>query len=203
MKKVSTFLIVLTICMISTNYALGESLTAAVTGTVNSITTEGGFTADDQDASESYGKYSIPSLLMTIGNYDFIESPVTPNRSIFEVWKTDLTYIVSTTDGMASFDDTLLGHDDGDIMLFDLSNYSSNGPNDDLPTSFPDISFFEDRKQFEVSFSDGSAGFTIAGEIDSIVAVPEPATIALLGLGSLIFVGKTRKSKRIKKITTN
>ncbi|UCG48922.1 MAG: PEP-CTERM sorting domain-containing protein, partial [Phycisphaerales bacterium] len=72
-----------------------------------------------------------------------------------------------------------------------MALWASSGqyvPNDALPTSFPDISVFTNRNEFDVGFRDyEDRVFVISGHLTSLTAthIPEPSTIVLLGLGSL------------------
>ena len=65
-------------------------------------------------------------------------------------------------------------------------------PNDDLPDSLPDISFFDLRKDFKVRlYANGDSpfdihGFEIHGNVTSLATVPEPTTLLLLSFGGLV-----------------
>jgi len=199
-----TFFVTL-LSLVLTNAALALPVTVNAAGTVTSVTTYGSFTFDgsvmagsamtgscyydpdtaaDLNASEYVGEYSIPSISMAIGNYDFTENPMPPNSAKFKVWKTDIAYLAQTTDGMMSLNNTPLGYAGVVVTLLDLCNASVSGANDDLPTAFPNVSLFTYRNRFEVCLANN---FSISGVIDSITVIPEPMTITLFALGTLMF----------------
>jgi hypothetical protein len=191
--------------------ASGEIIVVQVTGTVDSVSAEGSFSWDnsvtvgstmtgfccydpalmyDHGVGDYYGEYSIDLWSMTIGNYTFKENPASLNLTRFRIWKTDITYEFNTSDGMAILNDTFLGYDNVDVTLFDLSNFSLGGPDDELPTSFPDISVFKNRHDFLVSFSDGTTGFNLSGTIDYIAAIPEPMSISFFSVCGMVLIRK-------------
>jgi hypothetical protein len=185
-----------------TNFTLAQMITANVSGTVTSVTTYGSFsfdesvitgstmtgacsydpsTAVDFDGSEDdFGIYYIPSISMTIGNYDFSIAPL--DAALFRVEVPDISYFVQTRAGIMSWNDMPLHYTHISVTLLDLCNASVSGVNDDLPTAFPDISFFTYSNRFSVTVM-GEKVFTIEGVINSITVVPEPATMALLVVG--------------------
>ena len=204
MKKPCIFALTAVICLAFTGQSLGEIVTVEVAGTVDSISTTGGFILDDSvsngsamtgtfiygsntpdlDSGSSYhGSYTLLSLSMTIGNYIFTHDPTSPNPGLFDVWKTDITYLARTNYGIATLDGTSQSYDNIYIELMDVCNASTTGPDDALPTSFPDISFFNYRNEFEVNYSNSGVGFAISGVLTSI---PEPATLLLLGFGAVM-----------------
>ena len=105
--------------------------------------------ADDLEPSTYKGTYAVNSLTMDIGDYSFANGAADPG--LFEVWRTDLTYLASAEGGAVRNGSTTI-HNDVDIKLIDLCNASSSGPNDSLPLSFPEVSFFNWRNEFSVSF---------------------------------------------------
>jgi hypothetical protein len=74
------------------------------------------------------------------------------------------------------------GNDDGTIT-------------DALPDvdSFPELSLFDDRREFGVGNDEGALGFIISGEIMSITVIPEPGTVLLFGFGGLMLLRNRRK----------
>lgn len=216
MQTYKNFFCAIVVFWILADFTLAMSLTVNVTGTVDSVSTYGDFSFDgsvavgstmsgscsydpdeavDLNSDEYLGEYLIPSISMSIGNYDFTES-FDPHRNLvkFRVGVTDISYLVQTTSGITYWNDVPLeGRRDTHIKLIDLCNASVSGENDDLPTTFPDISLFTYRNEFEV-ISGGN--FFITGTLDSIEAVPEPATIGLFALTGLITL---RKKKCLKK----
>jgi len=76
------------------------------------------------------------------------------------------------------------------MTLFDLGNFHVSRENDLIPVSLPDISFFTGRNSF--SAATGFPDRICHGEITSIEVIPEPCTLALLGLG---VVGVLRKRR--------
>lgn len=192
--------------------ANSEIITVGVTGVVDEVSTDGGLELDgsvgigtimsgycsydletpDLEPSEYHGEYVLLSISMNIGNYTFTENPTSPNLALFEVGKTDLCYKVHTTDGIVAINGEPQTYYDIGITLFDLGNFSVSGLDDKLPVTFPDLSFFSDRNEFEVTFSDSGIGFNIGGVIDSITVIPEPTTFLLISLGSLALLKKRK-----------
>jgi len=82
------------------------------------------------------------------------------------------------------------------VHLVMLSTNSSEViPTDALPDldSWPDLSVFDRGKGFNLSFYESSdVKFGVHGELTSLTAVPEPATIFLLGLGGLALLRKRK-----------
>ncbi len=197
-------ILTLSLILVVVSQASAVPIEVVVTGTVTGTVTSGDFvfenlgtqmtgycsydpdTVDDEGGSLNYGRYAIDSLSMTIGDYTFADNPSTTPLPEFEVWVVDLVYKVSTMDGMVSINDVPQSYDDVEVLLFALGNYSVNGPDDEIPTSFPDISFFSDRNEFGVSYSDTDISFNVTGVIDSVTVVPEPSSILLLSLGGLL-----------------
>jgi hypothetical protein len=208
MRRANSIIKIISVFSILVGSSLAAPLKVVVTGTVTSTETTGGFvfenlgtqmagyctydpeTVDDEEGSSFYGRYNIDSLSMTIGDYTFADNSTTTPYPEFEVWVTDFCYKVSTIDGMVSINSAAQSYDDINIVLFDLGNFSISGPDDEIPTSFPDISFFSDRNEFEVDYSDADISFNVAGVIDSITVIPEPSSVLLLFLGGLLLKRK-------------
>ena len=155
--------------------------------------------AHDYDSSEQQGSYWPDSLLMAIGNYAFthVESVLPP---YFKVWTDNLAYeVYSTTsvfeglivvngESKAFSDISWFDWEEYSLTLIDLaSSISDHGQGDALPTPtlLSDLSIFDMRRDFSLSFQLPSSGFEISGHIDSIISIPEPATLLLFGLGGL------------------
>jgi len=121
---------------------------------------------------------------MSVGNYDFTQNPAEIySATYFRVTQMDLYYKVATDNGIMYHNDNRLDYSEINLTLFNLGTNSANGQNTKLPVTFPAISFFKDSNYFEMKKQDL---FTITGVIDSIWVTPEPATMALLGLGGLL-----------------
>lgn len=183
----------------------GDVITVHVSGVVDSVTTQGDFTFDsslsidslmngfciydtdtpDLDGDSYHGRYVLQYLSMTIGNYTFTHDPLSPDPAYFEVWKGDTTYLAKSSDGILNQNGSLLPYDDIAIVLLDLCNASVSGPDDALPVSFPDISFFTWRNRFDADYSGSGVGFDINGHLTSIYTVPEPATLLFVVLGAV------------------
>ena len=112
-------------------------------------------------------------------------NPLSPDPAFFEVWKTDITYLAKSSHGILNQNGALQPYDDIEIVLLDLCNASASGPDDALPISFPDISFFTYRNSFDASYSGPDIGFDMTGHLTSIYAVPEPATFLFVALGAV------------------
>jgi len=154
------------------------------------------------------GQYAIISISMHIGNYTFTHNPASSEPPLFTVYTVDPVYIVKSNaprfdgtiyvDGSPkTFDDITWEEPYGGVELMDVWT-SSDGiiTSTELPTSFPDISVFDLRREFwtglgEPSTVPNGGGFLIEGELTYLV--PEPATVLLLGLGGLALL-KRRKS---------
>ena len=204
MNRINVIITIILVLTVLTGLSSATPLKVLVTGTVTSTKTTGDFvfedigtqmtgyctydpeTADDEDGSSYYGKYNIDSLSMSIGDYIFADNPATTPSPEFEIWVTDMCYRVRSADGMVYINNIPQSYDNANVTLFDLGNFSTGGPDDELPTSFPDISFFSGRNRFEVYYSDLDISFNVTGVIDSITVIPEPSTMCLLGLGGLL-----------------
>lgn len=208
MKRANVIITIIFILSVTAGQVSAIPLEVAVTGMVTSTETTGDFvfenlgtqmtgyciydpeTVDDEGGSSYYGYYTIDSLSMTIGDYTFADNSLTAPAPVFQVWVVDLTYKASTADGIVSINESVQPYEDVDVVLFALGNFSATGQNDDIPTSFPELSFFEDRNEFEVDYSDADISFNITGVIDSITVVPEPSSFILLSFGGLLLKRK-------------
>jgi len=199
-------------------------LIVEVEGAVNSIGTEGAFgldgsvdvgslmtgscSYDTQTADLGSGSYAMISISMTIGNYMFTHNPASSIPPLFDVYTVDPGYVVRSE--ALCFDGTLYVNGSpktyNDIIwgwtyleLFNLATSSSEYiSTDTLPDldSWPDLSVFDVRRAFETRFyGEGDDYFGIYGEVTSLTVIPEPATLLLLGLGSLAFLRRPRSSK--------
>lgn len=203
----SVVVVLTSLVVLNNRIVLGEPVTVMIWGTVNSVETQGGFTFDglgdvmtgyctydtdapDLDSSSHHGAYPLTSLSMTIGDYTFFHNLSSPDAALFEVWKTDITYWAGSEHGVLSINGVPQPYNDIAIELIYLCNASSNGPDDALPVSFPDISFFTWRNDFHVAYSDSQVDFEIRGVLDSITAIPEPATLVLLCFGGAVLLGR-------------
>lgn len=87
-------------------------------------------------------------------------------------------------DGLNSFDQ--ISWNTRYFKLIDLCNSNPTGT-DEFPLSFPEISFFNYRNDFDVNFySVTSSGFSIDGYLTDITVIPEPTSIILLLLGTVV-----------------
>ncbi len=62
----------------------------------------------------------------------------------------------------------------------------------DITVSFEDIQFFPEKMSFDGQIDDLVIGVSSSTTAISVVTVPEPATIALLGFGYLVFLRKKK-----------
>ncbi len=173
----------------ATASAWGEPITVQVAGVVNSIdfptdsvqvgSSMVGFCSydtetPDEDPSDYRGTYALNHLSMAIGDYTFTHNSASAQPALFDVWKTDMTYRAQSLYGIATESGLPLSFYKIHIKLIDLCNASVGGPDDLLPVTFPDISFFTWRNKFEVTFSQSGTGYQIQGELTSIEVVSEP-----------------------------
>ena len=153
------------------------------------------------------GQYAIISISMTIGNYTFTHNPASSEPPLFTVYTVDPGYYVKSdgprfdgtiyVDGSPkTFDDITWEEPYGRVRLMDVWT-SSDGiiTSTELPTSFPDISVFDLRREFRTGLGEpptvsNGGGFVIEGELTYLV--PEPATVLLLGLGGLVLLRNRR-----------
>ena len=163
--------------------------------------------APDENPSEGVGYYPLISISMNIGNYTFTHNPTSPNPALFEVYIGNPCYSADSEsprfDGTVIVDGLPLTYDDiiwGDWALLELMDLGTSSheyiPNDALPDldSFPDLSVFDRWRTFGTSFYDqGDGYFGIYGEVTALTVTPEPATVLLLGLGSLALL-RNRKA---------
>ena len=143
---------------------------------------------------------------MNIGNYTFTHNPISPNPALFKVYTANPCYKVNSEsprfDGTVIVDGLPLTYDDiiwGDWAFLELMDLGTSSyeyiPNDALPDldSWPDLSVFDMWRTFGTSFYDqGDGYFGIYGEVTALTVTPEPATLLLLGLGSLALLRKRR-----------
>jgi len=182
-------------------------------GSVNLGTTMTGRFVYDTDTihDDALPLYSFPieSIYMNVGNYSFYHNYNGNEFPYFRVGSVDQIYIV---DSLSSYFDGNI-YDEGISKCFndidwewthittmkigtsDSSNYSFG----ELPDSFPDISVFDGPNEFSIKFYEPldwntleQGSFLIYGELTSIQIIPEPATILLLGLGSLAVVRRKK-----------
>ena len=170
-------------------------------------------TPDYLDSDDSRGAYPLISISMTIGNYTFTHNPMSSKWSSFYV----RTYsaisgsaVYSAGSPESRFEGTITvngipkSYDDlswyiSQFVIMELSTSSSEQiPTDALPDldSWPDISVFDLERKFLAVFGkepgDNTGSFEIGGEVTSATVIPEPATLLLLGLGSLALLTKRR-----------
>ncbi|MBA7685055.1 hypothetical protein ES703_93470 [subsurface metagenome] len=226
-RSISIILVVLMALTISNSQpALATIITVEVEGVVNSVGVGGRFALDGSvdvgsvmTGSATYdtetpdldsGSYALISILMTIGNYSFTHDPSASEPAFFIVYTVDPGYRTFSRaprfDGIIYVDGTPMTFDDitweepyGRLRLMNVWT-SSDGiiTSTELPTSFPDISVFDLRREFGIGFVEPSTvpnggGFLIEGDLTYLV--PEPATLLLLALGSLAFLRRPRSSK--------
>ena len=165
-------------------------------------------TLDEYPANEYIGVYPLISILMTVGNYAFTHDPTSTDSPYFKVGTVDPTYNAMTQSGR--FDGTVTINGSGPLTYDDITwnwtyisvfhlwtSSSEQIPTDALPdlASWPELSVFDVNRGFDTRFSDESSSnryFEIYGEITSLTVVPEPATLFLLGLGSLALLTNRR-----------
>lgn len=198
-------------------------ITVEVEGVVDSVSVGGRFTLDGSvdvgsvmagtfvyDTETSYldgGGYPVISISMIIGNYTFTHNSASSEPPLFTVYTVDPRYTVKSDaprfDGIIyadgspkTFDDITWEEPYGRLTLMDVST-SSDGiiTSTELPTSFPDISVFDLRREFGTGFGEpfsvpNRGTFVIEGELTYLV--PEPAAVLLLGLGGLALLRKRR-----------
>ncbi|MBN2456153.1 MAG: PEP-CTERM sorting domain-containing protein [Sedimentisphaerales bacterium] len=225
-KRIFNIILVFFLCSVLDGLARGEIITIEVTGIVNSIGESGfntdgsvsigsvmtGFCTYDIETpdlvdSEYVGEYELLSLSMTIGNYTFTHDTLSSEYPFFRVGVVDPTFWAYSPeamfDGTVYLDGVPREYDDifwknREVVLLDLWTSSSEFiPDDSLPTSLPDISVFDMRNSFGLVFRDYDGHlFGVSGEITSWNLIPEPATILLFGLGSLIFTVKRQNQTK-------
>jgi len=227
-KRIWSIWLALGVCLAIVAPASATIITVEVTGTVDSIITDGGLTLDgsvivgsemngyctydsetpDLNPIEENGKYALLSISMTVGNYTFTPDPTLPEYLFFGVGTGDHGYSAwggnTRFDGTVYLDATPYSYEDIDwsIRSLELMDLLTNSDEyiltDALPDldSWPELSIFDWRREFEVAFhksySYGYGDFVIRGEITSLTVVPEPATVLLLGLGSLALLRNRR-----------
>ena len=164
-------------------------------GSITSGTAMTGYCIYDTDQYPS-GTYNLTYVEMAIGNYTFSPSVGTYGRFRIESYIPD--YKIGARD--AQFDGTIWvdgvpkssdeitwGNNYFELML--LYSSSEDVPIDiSLPDTdtFPESLFFDERQKFGVNFFAETGFFAFQGDITSYTVVPEPATILLLSLGSLL-----------------
>ncbi|MBN2456152.1 MAG: PEP-CTERM sorting domain-containing protein [Sedimentisphaerales bacterium] len=228
MKKFFNILLVYLCCLGLVSFSKAEIITIEVTGIVDSVETGGGLVLDDSinvgsemlgyciydtetpdlaTNSDYTGLYELLSICMEIGNYTFTHNTVSDECPLFLVGIVDPGYKATSADSCfdgivtvngtpKTYDDIIWGY--YRIELMNLWSSSYYIPTDSLPTELPDISVFDNRREFEARFyepkSDNRAFFDIHGELTSLNLIPEPATILLFGLASLILTIKRLNS---------
>ncbi|MBN2456154.1 MAG: PEP-CTERM sorting domain-containing protein [Sedimentisphaerales bacterium] len=229
-KRFFNIIAVCLLCLSLVSFAGAEIITIEVTGVVNLLRTGGGFEVDgsvevgsemvgfctydtetpDLESSEYYGTYELISIFMTIGNYTFAHNQESTEIPIFRVGAADFGYaarsLAPSFEGSIIVDGFTKTYHDSDwgyihIALMDLLT-TQPIQSDELPTSLPDISVFDLRREFEARFHEpyptGDGYFDIYGELTSLNLIPEPATIFLFGLAGLILTIKRPNSDRSK-----
>ena len=219
-------LILLTLLIANSQPVSATIITVEVVGVVNLVSVGGRFALDGSvdvgsimTGSTTYdtetpdlgsGAYAVISISMNIGNYIFTHDPMSPDPAFFHVYTVDPVYIVKSNaprfdgtiyvDGSPkTFDDITWEEPYGEVKLMDVWT-SSDGiiTSTELPTSFPDISVFDLRREFWTGFVEPSTvpnggGFLIEGDLTYLeVTTPEPATVLLLALGCLALLRKRR-----------
>jgi len=223
-NKLSILLSFAAIWAAAAGYAAGSIVTVYVTGTVTSVSSEGGFSLDgsimggsfmagyciydidtpDQEPGEYLGTYPLISMSMNIGNYTFTHNPTSTEFPSFELFLSNYVYIIRSPeprfDGTIYVNSSPKTYDDitwqwANLELMNLWTSSSEYfTTDALPSSFPELSVFDNRRAFEARFYDeGNGYFGIYGEVTGLKVVPEPATILLFGLGAMLL----RKKRRV------
>ena len=168
------------------------------------------WTYDTETPDLGTGSYAVISISMTIGNYTFTHNPASSELSLFTVYTVDPGYYVRSdgprfdgtiyVDGSPkTFDDITWEEPYGRVRLMDVLTSSYEYiTSTELPNSFPDISVFDSRREFRTGFGEplsvsNRGTFIIEGDLTYLV--PEPATLLLLGLGSLALL-KRRNGKK-------
>lgn len=150
---------------------------------------------------DSEGEYQLISLSMTIGNYMFTNDPMLPEKALFRVgvdgnFGQAAVSLAPRFDGIIYINGSPKTDDEIDLDYFGLCLLSLGGWNrygitDKLPDSFMDLSLYEDKLFGVSALPDYIApSFRIVGELTSLTVIPEPATLAFLGLGSLALLRK-------------
>ena len=164
-----------------------------------------GFFSYDSNAERIHSVFPLTEFSMTIGRFTFSHDSESAEQPFLRANRTGLdgftygvcSYVPNFT-GIVYLNGVPRTFDDEDwegFMLtlvlesLDAYDYPKSLPTWDM---FPDISVFQREKTFRVSM-DSIPGFWVTGEITSMTAIPEPATLLLLGLGALSVVRK-RKS---------
>ena len=152
------------------------------------------------------GDYQLISISMTVGNYTFTNDPAHPDDALFKIL-TSLNFSQTAKSYAPRFDGTV--YIDGSPKTYDEVNFdelwmallflsadNDYGITDALPDSFLDLSVYRDKFFRAGSYGDHiGPGFCIAGELTSITVIPEPATVFLLGLGSLALIRHRRENR--------
>jgi hypothetical protein len=151
-------------------------------------------------------KHAIVSVSVTIGELTFRENPQSSEPGLFRINSADPGYIVSSSNVVfngtvyvnglpKNYQDIPWSWSYLEVINVGTSSFE-NIPLSGLPdaASFPAISIFDVRKEFWVCLTEPyfgqGAGFSIRGELTSLAVIPEPATLVLLGLGSVMLLRK-------------
>ena len=164
-----------------------------------------GFFSYDSNQEPVNSKYPLSEFSMTIGNYTFSHDPRSGEQASFSIsnaYLHGLTYFMHSRSpqftGVVNMNGMPTTFDEADWrgfgLFLDFGSLDTHGISNTLPTrdSFTDIAEFEHKRMFDIGIDD-SPGFWVTGGITSMTAIPEPATLVLLGLGALSVVRK-RKS---------
>lgn len=175
-------------------------------GSINLGSIMNGFCIYDTQAPPQdfgyYFTYPIISTSITLGNYTFTHNPASPDdASIRTGYDGGHIYSFRSFDALIDGEIIIDGVPqpfDNDVgrcylnpfMKLGISSEEPDpGPPYNLPNLFQDFSVFDMYKEFRVQFiypSESEGYFDIYGEITSLTAIPEPATLFLLGLGAVM-----------------
>ncbi len=149
----------------------------------------------DLDPLDYTGTYMLSEIVMQIGAYTFTTGHYTSGYPTFRTWAVDETYLAESPAQMDIYVNSVYETWGGQFKLLDLCNASLGRPDDSFPTSFrDDLSYFYYRNEFRVAGN----FINIEGVLDTvdITVIPEPMTLSLLGVGSLILIRKRTRFKR-------
>ncbi|MHC4737573.1 MAG: PEP-CTERM sorting domain-containing protein [Planctomycetota bacterium] len=152
------------------------------------------------------GSYELEEVGLSFGNYNFIHNPNSsekPHMYIdnapwvqtgydahsFDPYSNDIFYLNGEEKNFSDFNWDCFGMD----VL-----YIKNDKHIDIPETLP-IDSFPSLEDFVIRWMelehDAYPNFSVRGYIDNITLtrIPEPSTIALLGLGSLVLIRRVRE----------